>query len=396
MTSRACASFSRLLPVYICLCLTPVAGSNAAKYSVESDVTARAEYNDNIFLSPLPHDSVYGLIVVPQAKLVAKEKRWETFLKGRLRSNNYSDHNLDSNDLYFDVLGIYKQQRNIYSLEAQYDKDSNLNPLSTDFGLTGRRVNREKWSITPEYTRKLTERAEFLVSYDHTNVDYLDAEGTNYTPYNTDTVEGTLDYRLSERGQLTLVANATDYQSKDANLEFQLYVISAGVGHNFTELWSAHFAIGGSRRETAREILTVPVEFSDNGYVLDAGIRRTMETGEFSGSISRRNEPNSFGGLNEVDRISLDWEQNLSARWRYTIEARYEDIDAVSDITRTTDRELLFFEPRIYYSIDRHWTASASYRYIQRKFKTDTSDSAPHSNRIFIGMTYSFPDISTF
>ena len=122
-----------------------------------------------------------------------------------------------------------------------------------------------------------------------------------------------------------------------------------------------------------------------------------METGSFSGGISRDNVTNSFGGLNVVDSVRFNYQQRLTSLWRYNIGARYEDIDAVSTVTRSTDREVLFFEPRIYYKIDRHWTANASYRYIQRKFKSDTSDDrAPHSNRIYIGMTYNFPDISTF
>ncbi|MGB5604364.1 MAG: hypothetical protein WBO14_18225, partial [Gammaproteobacteria bacterium] len=134
----------------------------------------------------------------------------------------------------------------------------------------------------------------------------------------------------------------------------------------------------------------------NNGYVLDAGFTRQLETGEFSGRISRENVPNAFGGLNEVDRLSFSLAQRMTARWRYAIGVRYEDIDGIADLTRSTDREILFFEPNVFYEINRQWTASASYRYIQRQFKDDISDSAPHSNRIFIGITYNFPDISTF
>jgi hypothetical protein len=121
-----------------------------------------------------------------------------------------------------------------------------------------------------------------------------------------------------------------------------------------------------------------------------------METGSYSGRISRDNVTNSFGGLNVVDTVRFNYQRWLSPLWRYNIGARYENIEGVA-VERETDREVLFFEPKIFYTIDRHWTASASYRYIQRKFKSDTSDDrAPHSNRIYVGMTYNFPDISTF
>ena len=381
----------------------------AVQYAIESDVSARVEYNDNIFLTSLPHDSVYGLTVIPRAKMLAKEINWETFLSGKLRSNNYSDHNLDSNDVYLDASGNYNQERNVYSLAGLYHKDSNLNALSTDFGVTGQRVNREKWSISPQYRRLLSERAILAVSYSHIDVDYIDAEDTGYVPYKADILSGSVAYNLTEKDKVSLTLQATDYTSKDSAIEYQLFITRVGIEHEFTELWSGDFTIGGSRRNSTNRItqtfdflgqpitLTQETDFSDKGYVLDAGFTRKMETGSFSGRISRDDVTNSFGGLNEVNTIRFSFNQKLTELWRYTVDARYEDIDAVSAVVRSTDREVLFFEPNLYYTIDRHWTANASYRYIQRKFKSDTSDDrAPYSNRVFIGVTYNFPDISTF
>ena len=375
---------------------------NAVQYAIESDVAARVEYNDNIFVTSEPHDSVYGLTIIPKAKMVAKEANWETFLKGKLRSNNYSDHNLDSNDIYLDASGDYRMERNVFTLTGLYHMDSNLNALSTDFGLTGRRVNRKLWSIVPQYQRLLTERLSFFASYNHTDVDYIDAEDTGYVPYSTDTLSGSFVYGLTERDKLSFILQATDYASKNGALEYQLFISRVGIEHNLSEIWSVDINVGGSRRNSSNQFTQLDGELitfdsSDKGYVLDAGFARKMETGSLSGQISRDYVPNSFGGLNVVDTLRFGVGQNMSALWRYNIDARYENFDAVSTVTRSTDREVLFFEPRIFYKIDRHWTANASYRYIQRKFKSDTSDDrAPHSNRIYIGMTYNFPDISTF
>jgi hypothetical protein len=397
------------LYVFCSSCLLLSFKVNAIQYAIESDVSARAEYNDNIFLTSQPHDSVYGLTVIPEAKMIAKEAHWETFINGRLRSNNYSDHNLDSNDIYLDVSGKYSQERNVYSLAGSYDKDSNLNALSTDFGVTGRRVNRKLWSITPQYQRLLTERAVLSISYNHIDVDYIDAEDTGYVPYKADIASGSLAYYLTEKDKVSFTLQATDYMSKDGSFEYQLFITRLGIEHNFSELWSVDFSIGGSRRNSTNTVtqtfdffgqpitLTQVTDYTDKGYVLDAGFERKMETGAFTGRISRDDVTNSFGGLNEVNTVRIGLNQKLTEVWRYDIQARYEDINAISSGTRTTVRDVLFFEPRLYYIINRHWTANASYRYITRKFKSDTSDDqAPHSNSIFVGMTYNFPDISTF
>ena len=103
-------------------------------------------------------------------------------------------------------------------------------------------------------------------------------------------------------------------------------------------------------------------------------------------------DPCGYRTVLTLQLADMMYNQDISDRWRYDVQARYDDIDAVSSLTRSTDREVFLFESRVFYAIDRKWTASASYRYLQRKFKSDSSDDrAPHSNRIYIGITYSFP-----
>jgi hypothetical protein len=382
---------------------------NAVQYAIESDMAARAEYDDNIFLTSGPHDSVYALTVIPEAKVVAKEANWETFLIGKLRSNNYSDHNLDSNDVYLDLSGKYQSERNIYSLSGAYYLDSNLRSESADFGITGQRVNREYWNIVPQYTRLLTERLFLTLSFNHADVDYIEAENTGFVPYRLNTLTGSLVYSLTERDKVSFILQGTDYVSKNNAIEYQLFITRLGIEHEFSELWSVDFTIGGSRRNSTNTItqtfdffgqpitLTEEIDYTDKGYVLDAGLQRKFETGSFSAGVSRDNVTNSQGGLNEVDSLRFRFSQKVTSLWKYDFYARYQDINAVSSVTRTSDREVFVIEPRIFYSLSRDWMANASYRYAARKFKSDTSDDrAPHSNRIYLGLTYNFPDISTF
>lgn len=386
-----------------------VVSVNSAEWAIESDINARAEYNDNLFLVPNPEDGIWSLKITPEVKMLVRESNWESNIELRLRSNNYSDEVVDSIDKFFFANASYQSERNIYSINGEYSLISNLNRESPDFSIATRQVQRQTAYITPAYTRLLTERLLFAASYNHTDVDFIDAENTGYVPYTTDSLSGSLRYDLTERDNVSFVVQAVDYSSKDESLEYQLFVTRLGITHEFTELWSADFSIGGSRRNSSNRTtqtfdffgqpvtLTEVTDFSDTGYVLDTGFTRKMESGSISGRISRDNVPNSFGGLNEVNVLKFKYSHSLTELLRYVIDARYEDVDAVSTVTRSTDREVLFFGGGIFYTIDRHWTASVSYRYIQRKFKSDTSDDrAPHSNLIYIGMTYNFPDISTF
>ena len=392
------------------VCLTVICSVNVHSYeaSLVADIDVRNAYNDNIFLTSQPHDSVTAIVITPSISGIIKDKHWEGGLDAKIRSNNYSDNGLDGNDQLFNLTGRYTAERNIYSLKANYDLVSNLSSTSTDFGISGQRIERESQSITPQYTRLLSERSALILGYTYTDVDYLDAEGTGFSPYISLSAVGSYIYNMTERDRLTLSLQAVDYTSKNDLTEYQLFVSRIGVDHKFSETFSADFLVGVSRRNSTNlsiesfdffgTIITrrVETDFNNRGFVLNAGINQKYENASLEGRLSRDNVTNSFGGLNEVDRLEVNYYHDLSSLWSYRLRTYYEDVAAVSS-NQSSDRDVVFFNSIAYYSITKKLKLNASYRQTRRKFKSDTSDDkAPRSNRIYVGLTYNFPPFSTF
>ncbi len=383
----------------------------AAQWSLKSDVDARTKYDDNIFVTRENPESVSSLTVTPSVDAIVKEAQWEGDLNARIRSNKYSDHNLNSNDQFLDLTGRYNGQRSNFSLNANYDLDSSLSSESSDFGLVGRRVNRKNRSITPQYTRMLTERLALILSYSYSAVDYLDAGNTGFISYIAKTDSGSFVYNLTEKDKLTLSLQSLDYKSLNDTYTYTLLTSRFGIEHQFTKILSADFSAGVSRQNTNSQVsqafkffgniivLTQDVSSNNRGFVLDAGIKQQLESGQIEARLSRDNTTNSFGGLNQVDTIKLNYNHQLSALWRYQIRGRYEDVTAIGTGTRITDRKVLFFDTVMSYSLNRNWSVNGSYRYVQRKFAdtgVNTGGKVPVSNRIYLGMTYNFPTFSTF
>ncbi len=377
--------------------------------SLEADVDARAEYNDNIFLTNLPHDAVTGIIITPALSGIIKEENWEAKLRARVRINKYSDDTIDGNDQLFDLTGRYDAQRNIFSLNINHDLDSNLSSTSTDFGIAGRRIETKRQSISPQYTRLITERLALTLSYAYTDIDFENVEEiTRYTPYITETGTASLMYNLTEKDKLTISLQGVDYNSKNDLITYQLFTSRIGIDHKFSETLSADFLVGISRLNGTNltpqivvvdgRLILVPqeVDFENRGSVYDAGITRLLERGKIDARVSRNFTSNSFGGLDRRDQLKLNYSENISTLWRYAIKARIEDISS-ENTGGDLSRKIFFFESVAYYSISRNWNVNASYRYILRRYKSDTSDNrAPHSNRIYVGLTYNFPSLSTF
>jgi hypothetical protein len=396
-------------PLFFGVALAVSFNALASERSLEADVSARAEYNDNIFLTDQEHDAVSGLIVTPTLSGIIKEENWEAKLNAGLRINKYSDSNLDSNDQLFDLTGRYLAQRNIFSLNINHNLDSNLRSTSDDFGVVvGRRVNRKMQSITPQYTYLLTERSILQFSYTYTDVDYIDAEDTGFTPYITENVSGALIYNLTERDKLTFSFSVVDYRSQNKLITYQLYSPRIGLDHEFTETLSGNFSIGVSNRNSTNRqtqtfdffgrpiTISQEIDSKSRGLVFDFGMKQLLETGQLEGTFSRSDTTDSFGGLNQINRIGASYSDKLSELWRYTISSRYDDITSVGR-SSTTDRNTFYFDSMVSYSIAINWNVNASYQYAARKFKSDASENrAPHSNRVYLGLTYNFPPLSTF
>lgn len=392
-----------------CLLLIHVANVSASEQSLNANVKARVAYNDNLFLVDGPHESVTALIVEPSLTGVIKERNWETSLKALLRINKYSDHNLDNNDKFLTLAGSYSAQRDIFSMNINFSQISNLRTTSLDFGLSDTRVVRQNQTVAPSYTRLLTERATLSLTYVYRDVDFLDAENTNFRPFITHTGVVSLQYRLTEKDSMSVSLQAIDYESQDKLVTYQLFVSNVGLNHAFSETLSTNLKVGVSR-QNATNLVTQEFDFFGNiiflrrevdsesrNLVLNAGVTQLLESGSVNANISRTNNTNSTGGLDTNNRFAVNYNEKLSELWGGVIEGAFSDIDSVRNGVVATDRKILIFRADAKYSITVDWKFEFGYKFVQRKFKSDMSDErAPHSNMLYVGLSYNFPPLSTF
>ena len=173
-------------------------------------------------------------------------------------------------------------------------------------------------------------------------MDYLEAENTGFTPYITESGVLSLAYDLTEKDKLTFSFQGVDYTSKDDLITYQLFNSRIGVDHKFSETLSTDFLVGASRQNSTNLstqsfdffgniiIQTQEVDFKNRGFVLDAGIKKLLETGEVTARISRDNVTNSFGGLDKVNQLKFNYSEKITELWRYSIGARIEDITSIS------------------------------------------------------------------
>jgi len=412
VTLKFCCSFFRAVHLGIFstgfFLLLVMGGANATEWSLDSSLRVHYEYNDNIFLTLDPHESVSNVLIQPDINFRIEEKSWETLIKARLKNNNYSDSNLDSNDQYYMVDVKYQYERGMFSLKGTYDLKSNLDTESSDFGISATRINRTTTDISPSYSYMLTERLQASLSYTMLESKYDDLVGSGFVPYEVDMSAISLVYGLSEKNKINASVQYTDYLSLDGLSEYQSLALRMGVTREFSETFKSSFSIGTSERDSISRstgsidffgttvALVQENDFNNSGIVLDLELDLKTELGAVTGQLSRDTETSSYGGVDEVNLLSLGYTRKISDYWSFSLDGKYTKTEAIMLGASFTDRDLLTVDTKINYFLDKDWKITTSWRYQEREFSTQNQNYVPHSNRFYIGMTYSSSKLSTF
>jgi hypothetical protein len=330
-------------------------------------------------------------------------------MSGRVNSEHYSESALDTDDIFIDISGSYNQERNVYALAGGYDIASNLDFDSNDFAIVSQRVQRKERTIGPQYQRSINERLVLSLSYNLTNVDYKEAAGTAFVSYESDTLSGSMTYSLTDSDALSLQLQGTDYESNNGNFEFKLFVTQLSLQHEISELWTSRFSAGVSTRKSSNNI-TQAIDFfgqtvtflqviddKTDGLVYDAVFTRRLEDGAINISASLNNSTNSFGGLNEVERLQFEINNKISELWNMRFNTVYNTIESVTTASSAIDRRQLSAAIKATYSFDQSWTMAMSYRHVQQKFNNNTINSSESdSNILYFDINYKFSELSTY
>src|SRR6266478_2419447 len=115
--------------------------SRAAEWSAEPSVSLRADYNDNINLSPAPHPRVWGIKLSPDVKFSGETETLKVTGGLNLRVNRYfGEDGLDTIDHTLSLRSDYKAERDLVGLNIDSIRDSTLvSELATTGAVQARR-----------------------------------------------------------------------------------------------------------------------------------------------------------------------------------------------------------------------------------------------------------------
>jgi hypothetical protein len=397
--------------------LLAVLSAQAAEWAFEPSASLREEYNDNIRLTPLPHNSVWGTTLSPSVNFARRTEVSDTSGGLRLNMSHFSgDSNLDRVDQYYSISSNLKTERDTFALDASYTRDSTLVTEAQTTGIVLTHAQRANIALNPSWTHTLTERNALRLDMRYEDTRYSSAPASaGLVDYTDWTAAGGWLYQYSERDLLNLSVYNSRFQTASGNVKSNTVGIQGGITHNFSETLRGSFLVGvRSTKSTVEsqtcDLINVPLnalfgtcflyvpitqtlDSTASGSTLNAKLDKLFQTGGVSGTVSRELVPSGNGTLVETDRVGISARRQFSEKLGVGVDATASRSRYVGGAVIGNEVHYYTISPRLTWRMTQWWLLEAGYRHTEQSYQSGTGI-APSSNAVYVTVAYNWPKMA--
>ena len=390
-TQLICLAVVSLILVVTVPCL-------AAEWSLTPSMSTKAYFNDNLLLTPLPHDPTYGYWISPGAEFAGKTERLEVSGKAALDFVDYygGEPNRFTN-VFLPLTMKYRTERDEWGFIGGFTRDNTLMGELLTTGVVLRFTQRNLWNVSPSWTHMISEKLGFQGTFQFTDASYQDGLRLGLVNYQVYGGSAGLLYHVTERDDVQLAATYTNFRTTNAPFGLQASYPGAllNVTHSFTEGLKAT-AYGGPRFvSSTTEAGGFSQKTNDTICIYGATLTQQFEKASLQLSVTRDILPSGFGLLLRTDRIGALTTYNITDAWTASLDASGYIVSGVTNQARggtLSDQRLFYLTPKLAWQFSQWWRAEASYAYRWRD--ADTFNEPATSNMLMFMLTYYPPKLT--
>lgn len=362
------------------LMLAVSGAAGAAEESGEVTVLLREEYNDNILLTTVPHNPVWGTTASSVFAFTHREERLQMKATGLAEYTYYAGENgLNTTDYNLTLSPAYTTGRSTWKLDAQAQQDLTLGGELQETGLILTRNRRRLWSASPSLSWSFTERALLRWQYQYQHVRYPGG-GAGLFDYNVQAVAMTGVFSATETDTVTGELFYTDYETSAVSFRSQNYGVRVGMTHHYTELVTGSLSGGADQTRSDLGHGTTDRQW---GGLMKGTVERRSERTRLTAGLSQEIYPSGAGYLVQTDRLSGQARGNLFLSLSaFVLADAYWSTALKTGVTNPHSR---YHTVKVgaSWAWDEHWSVEASYR-LQRQ----SAPTAVTSNTVSCAVTY--------
>lgn len=400
----------------------------AAEWSIDPQVSARTQYDDNFRLSSTNELSVWEVSVIPEATFARSTEVSNISGTAGLKLRRFDENDLNTNDRFIDLESEYSTPKGNVSLDLNFIKDNTLDSEAQETEVIFDRVRRNRWSVSPGWDYTINETTQTAVALAHTDVSYPDLDSDQqFVDYTAQTASFSVTRSTTAATSYLAQLGATRSGRDDDTSESDNIELTLGIQHTFNARLSGSLSAGYGRTKTDRtdgflacsgailpgslfgvtnSVCADPVTLTiiplttqsisssstSNNSVFAANTTYRFLTGELSLDASRDSSPFTDGNLILADRITLLGSYNFTSKVNTILEVKWYRATDTDDQAVFIDRKNISIRPRIRWKFDRDWSVAASYRYFEQEFEGSVSPVS--SNEFGVELTYHWPKLA--
>ncbi|MDR4480311.1 MAG: hypothetical protein R3B37_11285 [Nitrospira sp.] len=370
----------------------------AAEWSLLPSIGMKGYYNDNLLLTPSPHDPTYGYWISPAAEFAGKTERLEVSGKAALDFvNYYGGETSEFTNIFLPIQMRYRTEKDEWGFAGGFSRDNTLMGELQATGLVLRFTQRNMWNASPTWTRTLTENMTFQGTFQFTDTTYEDGLLLNLVNYQVWGGSASIAYQYSERDKIQLAATYTNFHTTNAPSELRVSMPGAlaTVSHQFSESVEAS-VYGGPRFLTSSSLVAdTKLMGRDVVWVYGTSLSKRFEKAVLQASVGREIMPSGFGLLLQTDRARLTVSYNFSETIAGSFDISGYRISGVSPLANggtLSDNRLLYFTPQVDWKLSEWWKMELAYSLRVRD--SDSISEPVFSNGLTLMLTYYPPKLA--
>ena len=367
----------------------------AQEWKLESNLSQRMAYSDNLLLSRDNEISAFSSITTPGLHLERTSPTSRIALDGRFEFAEYLDHSEFNSQDQFLSLNIDQaiSERSGLQLSAAFIRDTTL---KSDEDITGKFLDNSfrftSWNVAPAWGYRLSPLDQIAVRGSYKQNTYDTNEKTDYQYFGP-----AIDYshKLTELASVTATVGAYRFIPDEPGDDYT-DTISTLLGYSYRS--SERFSIsGGAGLAYSMQHNDPGNDSSDIGYRIKFNMNYLMNDQTSARvSLSHDTEPSSDGDTVVRNRASVGLSYKVAPLTTLGLDVDYADnVDILGfEGSSTTDEgtsRYTSINPSVSWRLTEDWSLDADYRFRYRLF--DDSGGNASSNSVFLTLQYSFPTL---
>ena len=390
----------RHLPYFsiVALALAITVPCLAAEWSLVPSMSTKAYYDDNLLLTPLPHDSTYGYWVSPGVEFAGKTERLEVSGKAALDFVDYYGGETTRFTNVFLPLNVrYRTERDEWGFTGGFTRDNTLMGELLTTGIVLRFTQRNLWNLNPSWTRMITEKFGFQSTFQFSDASYQDGLRLGLVNYQVFGGTAGFLYHFTERDRIQLAGTYTNFHTSNAPFGLRAAYPGAMLNatHEFDETLKATVYGGPRFVSSTTQAGGISRTTQETIWVYGATLTKEFEQTRIQLSAARDIFPSGFGLLVQTDRLGMLVSHELTERITTSLDLSAYWVSGASSFASggsLPENRLVYCTPSLQWKFSEWWKLEASYAYRFRDAES-LPDSAI-SNSIMLMMTYYPPKMA--